>query len=107
MPDIQGLESFKGDCFHTARWDHNVELKGKRIGVIGAGDTAIDCALVAKRLSESEVCLVYRRTIDRNASEKKLVMALRTLDAERREILDDILIAPRSRIIELLQKQPR
>ncbi len=39
-PDIQGLESFAGDCFHTARWDHNVDLAGKRVGIIGTGSTA-------------------------------------------------------------------
>ena len=40
LPDIEGLESFEGDAFHTARWDHSVELKGKRVGVIGTGSTA-------------------------------------------------------------------
>lgn len=39
-PDIPGLEDFSGDCFHTARWDHSVDLKGKRIGIIGTGSTA-------------------------------------------------------------------
>lgn len=40
-PDIEGLDSFKGDCFHSARWNHNVSLKGKRVGVIGTGSTAV------------------------------------------------------------------
>lgn len=39
-PDIPGLKSFAGDCFHTARWDHSVELKGRRIGIIGTGSTS-------------------------------------------------------------------
>lgn len=39
-PDIPGLESFQGDCFHTARWDHSVALKGRRIGIIGTGSTS-------------------------------------------------------------------
>lgn len=39
-PDIAGLDSFKGTMFHTAEWDHSVDMKGKRVGVIGTGSTA-------------------------------------------------------------------
>jgi len=39
-PDIKGLDSFQGACFHTAKWDHSVDLKGKRVGIIGNGSTA-------------------------------------------------------------------
>lgn len=35
--DIPGLESFKGDLFHSARWDYSKELRGRRVGVIGNG----------------------------------------------------------------------
>jgi cation diffusion facilitator CzcD-associated flavoprotein CzcO len=41
IPDIAGLDSFAGACFHGARWDHAVPLDGKRVGVIGTGSTAI------------------------------------------------------------------
>lgn len=40
-PDIPGLSSFRGACFHSAAWDHCVSLDGKRVGVIGTGSTAI------------------------------------------------------------------
>ena len=40
-PDIEGVESFSGACFHSARWDHDVTLEGKRVGIIGTGSTAI------------------------------------------------------------------
>ncbi|XOV85334.1 MAG: flavin-containing monooxygenase [bacterium] len=40
-PDIPGLQTFAGPIFHTARWDHSVELEGKRIGIIGTGSSAI------------------------------------------------------------------
>ncbi|KAK7427640.1 hypothetical protein QQZ08_005915 [Neonectria magnoliae] len=36
-PAIKGRESFKGQMLHSANWDNSVELKGKRIGVIGGG----------------------------------------------------------------------
>ncbi|KAK3716303.1 hypothetical protein LTR37_006453 [Vermiconidia calcicola] len=35
-----GMDDFKGPMFHTARWDHSVDWKGKRIGVIGNGCSA-------------------------------------------------------------------
>ena len=36
-PDIQGLSDFDGPVFHTARWDSNVDLKGKHVAMIGTG----------------------------------------------------------------------
>lgn len=41
MAELPGLDSFAGACFHSARWDHSVELAGKRVGVVGTGSTAI------------------------------------------------------------------
>lgn len=40
-PDIDGLDSFTGPCFHSARWDHGVDLTGARVGIVGAGSTAV------------------------------------------------------------------
>ncbi len=37
VPDVPGLEAFEGPCFHTARWDHSVDLKGKKVAMIGTG----------------------------------------------------------------------
>lgn len=39
-PDVPGTSKFKGTMFHSARWRHDVELKGKRVAVIGSGPTA-------------------------------------------------------------------
>jgi cation diffusion facilitator CzcD-associated flavoprotein CzcO len=41
IPDIAGLESFAGAAFHTAEWDHEQDLRGKRVAVIGTGASAI------------------------------------------------------------------
>ncbi|KAH8827061.1 hypothetical protein DL96DRAFT_1710212 [Flagelloscypha sp. PMI_526] len=38
--DIKGIEAFGGNIFHSARWRHDVQLKGKKIGVIGNGCSA-------------------------------------------------------------------
>ena len=40
-PHLQGLESFEGAAFHSAEWDHSVDLKGKKVAVIGTGASAI------------------------------------------------------------------
>lgn len=39
-PDWPGLESFKGPKFHTARWEHEHDLAGKKVAVVGTGSTA-------------------------------------------------------------------
>jgi cation diffusion facilitator CzcD-associated flavoprotein CzcO len=41
LPEIEGIETFQGALFHTARWDHSVDLTGKRVAVIGTGASAI------------------------------------------------------------------
>jgi 4-hydroxyacetophenone monooxygenase len=40
LPDIKGVGNFKGPAFHSARWDHAIDLKGKRVLVIGTGASA-------------------------------------------------------------------
>ena len=44
IPDIPGRDSFKGPAFHSAQWDHSVDLTGKRIAVIGTGASALQFA---------------------------------------------------------------
>ncbi|MFJ2899642.1 flavin-containing monooxygenase [Streptomyces sp. NPDC087218] len=41
MPDIPGLADFPGKVFHSARWDHDAELAGKRVAMVGTGASAI------------------------------------------------------------------
>ncbi|WP_246574274.1 flavin-containing monooxygenase [Streptomyces genisteinicus] len=40
-PDIPGLADFPGKVFHSARWDHDYDLTGKRVAMIGTGASAI------------------------------------------------------------------
>ncbi len=40
-PDLPGLDCFQGIKFHSARWNHDVSLEGKRVAVIGTGASAI------------------------------------------------------------------
>ncbi len=39
-PEIKGIETFKGQSFHSAEWDHSIDLTGKRVAVIGTGASA-------------------------------------------------------------------
>lgn len=50
VADISGLDAFAGACFHSARWDHDVELAGQRVGVVGTGSSAVQItsALIPK-----------------------------------------------------------
>ena len=41
MPEIDGLDTFQGELFHSAQWDHDTDLTGKRVAVIGTGASAI------------------------------------------------------------------
>jgi cation diffusion facilitator CzcD-associated flavoprotein CzcO len=41
LPKLTGLENFKGTVFHSSRWDHQFDLTGRRVAVIGTGASAI------------------------------------------------------------------
>ncbi len=42
MPNVEGIDSFAGDSFHTSRWPHDpVDFTGKRVAVIGTGATGV------------------------------------------------------------------
>ena len=41
LPRIKGIETFTGQLFHSARWNHDAELAGKRVALIGTGASAI------------------------------------------------------------------
>jgi len=59
-PDIKGLERFEGRSFHSALWDHDYDLRGKRVAVVGTGASAIQ---FVPKLAEQVAHLdVYQRT---------------------------------------------
>jgi cation diffusion facilitator CzcD-associated flavoprotein CzcO len=41
IPPFPGLETFAGPAFHSARWEHSVDLRGKRVAAVGTGASAI------------------------------------------------------------------
>jgi cation diffusion facilitator CzcD-associated flavoprotein CzcO len=52
-PSIEGLDKFRGTLVHTANWDDGLNLKAKRVGVIGSGASAIQ---VVPAIQPSEFC---------------------------------------------------
>ncbi len=60
MPDIEGIETFQGEVFHSARWNHDYDLTGKRVAVVGTGASAIQIVPeIAPKVAHLDV---YQRT---------------------------------------------
>ncbi len=59
-PDIPGAGRFAGSEFHSARWDHSVDLAGKRVAVIGTGASAIQ--FVPEIAKQAAQLTVFQRT---------------------------------------------
>jgi cation diffusion facilitator CzcD-associated flavoprotein CzcO len=58
-PDIEGIDTFEGAVFHSARWDNSVQIDGARLGVIGTGSTAVQITTaVVERVKK--FCLFQR-----------------------------------------------
>jgi cyclohexanone monooxygenase len=57
---IEGMETFQGQAFHTSRWDYNVDLEGKRVGIIGTGATAVQ--VIPELAKIVEELYVFQRT---------------------------------------------
>jgi 4-hydroxyacetophenone monooxygenase len=59
-PDIAGIESFAGDSFHSATWNFNVDLTGKKVAVIGTGASA--CQFIPQVAKQALELFVFQRT---------------------------------------------
>ena len=59
-PEIDGIDTFAGAMFHSARWDHRVQLDGTRIGIIGTGSTAIQ--IVSAIVDRVAALSLFQRT---------------------------------------------
>jgi cation diffusion facilitator CzcD-associated flavoprotein CzcO len=60
VPAIKGLDTFEGALFHSAEWDHDHDLDGERVAVIGTGASAIQFVpRIAKRVAQLHV---FQRT---------------------------------------------
>jgi len=60
FPDIDGLQSFEGPIFHTAQWRHDVDLKDKRVAIIGSAASAVQ--VIPEIVDKVAHLDVYQRT---------------------------------------------
>ncbi|HZE17287.1 MAG TPA: NAD(P)/FAD-dependent oxidoreductase, partial [Mycobacterium sp.] len=60
IPDFEGHDEFAGVAFHSAQWDHRVDLTGKRVAVIGTGASAIQ--IVPDIVDKVGQLQLYQRT---------------------------------------------
>ncbi|WP_292836109.1 NAD(P)/FAD-dependent oxidoreductase [Microbacterium sp.] len=60
IPDIPGLESFPGPLFHSSRWQHETDLSGARVAVVGTGASAVQ--LVPELARSAAHVTLFQRT---------------------------------------------
>ncbi|MFA5581567.1 MAG: NAD(P)/FAD-dependent oxidoreductase [Paracoccaceae bacterium] len=61
MPDMKGMDSYKGDVYHTGQWPHEgVDFTGKRVGIIGTGSSAIQA--IPQIAKQAKHLTVFQRT---------------------------------------------
>jgi cation diffusion facilitator CzcD-associated flavoprotein CzcO len=60
IPDLPGLNTFHGPAFHSSRWDHGFDPRGKRVAVIGTGASAIQ--FVPHLQQQVETLYLFQRT---------------------------------------------
>jgi cation diffusion facilitator CzcD-associated flavoprotein CzcO len=60
VPELTGRDRFRGHSFHSARWDHDYSLTGRRVAVVGTGASAVQ--FVPRVAAEAAELTVYQRT---------------------------------------------
>lgn len=60
LPEIDGVDSFAGVTLHTARWDHTLDLTGKRVAVVGTGASAVQ--VIPEIAPKVKQLTVFQRT---------------------------------------------
>ncbi|UPK74732.1 NAD(P)/FAD-dependent oxidoreductase [Nocardioidaceae bacterium SCSIO 66511] len=60
IPNLPGTETFQGERFHSSQWDHGVDLRGKRVAVVGTGASAVQFAPIIADQVDS--LTVFQRT---------------------------------------------
>jgi cation diffusion facilitator CzcD-associated flavoprotein CzcO len=108
MPDVAGLAKFQGHAFHSAQWDHDYDLTGKKVAVIGTGASAIQ--FVPKIQGQVAHLTLFQRTapwvlpkLDRPITrfERFLFRRVPGLQRGLREFIYGI-----TETIQLLQRRP-
>lgn len=59
-PDIRGLDSYTGHKIHSARWDHDYDVTGRRVAVVGTGASAVQ--IIPELVKTAATVKVFQRT---------------------------------------------
>ena len=59
-PDIAGIDRYQGHKIHSAAWDHDYDFRGKKVGVIGTGASAIQ--IIPELVKDAQKLTVFQRT---------------------------------------------
>ena len=85
-PDVPGLEAFTGDSWHATRWNHDVELQGKRVIIVGSAASAVQIVPeVAKKAGQLKVIqrsanwIMPRRKKDYSALKRRMFRSFPSL----------------------------
>ena len=84
-PEIDGIDDFTGPSFHSTYWNHDVDLTGKRVAVIGTGASANQ--IVPAIAPTTGAVLIYQRTPHWMLSHPQYGKAL---SGTERELIDEI-----------------
>ncbi|WP_433645792.1 flavin-containing monooxygenase [Leucobacter sp. W1038] len=94
FPNIPGIHDFTGTTFHSARWNHDVDLEGKRVGVLGTGASAIQIVPEVAKISgnltvfqRSAPYVVPRMDREYSAAEQRMFERMPELMQEVRQEL--------------------
>jgi cation diffusion facilitator CzcD-associated flavoprotein CzcO len=60
LPEVEGLDRFRGPTWHSARWDHDCDLAGRRVAVVGSGASAIQ--FVPPLAEQAAELTIYQRS---------------------------------------------
>ncbi len=60
VPELPGLAAFEGAAFHSARWNHDIQLAGRRVGVVGTGSSSVQ--IVSAVVDEVDRLTLFQRT---------------------------------------------
>ncbi|THV06410.1 cyclohexanone monooxygenase [Dendrothele bispora CBS 962.96] len=89
VPDIKGLDTFKGECYHTARWPkEKVDWKRKRVGVIGTGASGVQ--VIQEVAPDVDHLTVFQRTPNMALPMRQEKVSKETQDKMKEELYPTI-----------------
>ncbi len=95
-PDIEGLDSFAGTSFHSARWSWDHDLTGERVGVIGSAASAVQ--FVPEIVKQAGQVHLYQRTANWVLPKLDEPFTPEELEARRRDV--NLALAIRKQIFD-------